>query len=161
MLIKYIYILFMGIILAVFVGVGIAAFYKGPKPPDYPPELSYPEVVKPGYETATPSAERIKLQREQDAKFKAFQKEDEIYNRNVSIIATISAIIMLVLSLTLVKQIQVLADGLLLGGVLSLGYAVVRGFGSNDDVFRFLVVTVGLIVALGLGYLKFVKNLSK
>jgi len=150
----------MGIILAVFVGVGIAAFYKGPKPPEYPVELQYPEAGKIGYE-ATPSAQRLELQKDQDVKFKDFQKQNELYNRNVSIIATVAAIIMLVLSLSLFKQIQVIADGLLLGGVLTLSYAVVRGFSSNDDMFRFLVVSVGLIVALVLGYLKFVRATKK
>ncbi len=160
MLIKYVYIVFVGILLAAFVGVGIAAFYKGPKAPEYPVELQYPESVKFGVE-ATPSAERLELQRDQDLKFKEFQKNNEIYNRNVSIIALVAAVIMLVLSLTLFKAILVIADGLLLGGVITLGYSVVRGFGSNDDMVRFMVVSASLIVALVLGYIKFVKNTIK
>lgn len=159
MLIKYVYIVFIGILLAAFVGVGIAAFYKGPKPPEYPVELQYPEIKENAY-IATPSADRIKLQQEQDAQFKDFRKQDELYQRNVSIIALIAAVIMLVVSLTLVKQIEVIADGLLLGGVLTLGYSVIRGFGSNDDMVRFMVVSASLFVALVLGYIKFVKPLK-
>jgi hypothetical protein len=156
MLIKYVYIVFIGILLAAFVGVGIAAFYKGPKPPEYPVELQYPEIKENAY-MATPSAERVKLQQEQDSQFKEFRNRDEIYQRNVSIIALVAAVIMLVISLTLLKQIQVIADGLLLGGVITLGYSVVRGFGSNDDMVRFMVVSASLLVTIILGYIKFVR----
>lgn len=156
MLIRYVYIVFVGILLAAFVGVGIAAFYKGPKYPETPLELRFPE--KPTESTA--SAEYIQKQLEFDKKSEDFQRQNEEYSRNVSIIALISAVIMLILSLTLFKQILVIADGLLLGGVLTLAYSVVRGFGSNDDMVRFAVVSVSLLVALTLGYLKFVRNFS-
>ncbi len=156
MLIRYVYIVFVGILLAAFVGVGIAAFYKGPIYPETPIGLRFPEAVeKP---ESTISAVQIKEQLAFDEKSKEYQKQNEEYNRNVSIIALISAVIMLVLSLTLFKQILVIADGLLLGGVLTLAYSVIRGFGSNDDMVRFLVVSASLLVALTLGYIKFVKN---
>lgn len=156
MLIKYVYIVFVGILLAAFVGVGIAAFYKGPKYPETPISLRFPEAVeKP---ESTVSAQQMKEQLAFDEKSKDFQKQNEEYSRNVSIISLVSAVIMLVLSLTLFKQILVIADGLLLGGVLTLGYSVIRGFGSNDDLVRFLVVSASLIIALALGYIKFVKS---
>jgi len=63
----------------------------------------------------------------------------------------------LVLSLTVLHKIEILTDGFLLGGLLTLLYAIVRGFGSDDNKFRFLMVTVGLIVALILGYIKFIR----
>lgn len=161
MLIKYVYIVFVGILLAAFVGVGIAAFYKGPQAPEYPSEISYPTIERPNQPIdATAEAQRIKLQQKHDSEFKVFQKDNEIYQRNVSIIALIAAVLMMVISLTLVKQIMVIADGLLLGGVLTLGYSVIRGFGSNDDMVRFLVVSASLIVALTLGYIKFVRVLN-
>lgn len=68
---------------------------------------------------------------------------------------------MLILSLNFSKKIPVIADGLLLGGVLTLAYSVVRGFNTNDDVFRFLVVGAGVIIAMILGYIKFVKPSRK
>lgn len=161
MLIKYVYIVFIGLLLAAFVGVGIAAFYKGPKAPEYPVELQYPDPAIKGDPYATESAERRQLQREQDEKFKQFNKDNEIYNKNVSIIALVASIIFLVVSLTLFKKILVIADGVLLGGVLTLAYSIVRGFGSNDDTFRFLVVSAGLVVAMVLGYIKFVRGAEK
>ncbi len=160
MLIKYIYILFTGILLAVFIGVGIAAFYKAPVYPEYPAELKYQEPAKTG-ETEAAYPRTLEKQKQYDELTVRHQKDNETYNRNVSIIATIASIIMVVLSLSLFRHVQVITDGLLLGGVLTLGYAVIRGFGSNDDMFRFFVVSVGLLVSLTLGYVKFVKDVKK
>lgn len=159
MLIKYVYIVFMGILLATFVGVGIAAFYKGPVAPEYPSELQYQNAEKPS--DATEASRLRKLSDQNNQAYKVYNQKNEIYNRNVSIIAIIAAIIMLTLSLTFFKQILVIADGLMLGGVITLGYAVIRGFSSNDDMYRFLVVSVGLIITLVLGYIKFVAPNTK
>jgi len=162
MLIRYVYIVFVGILLAVFVGVGIAAFYKGPKPPEYPSEIQYPMITQPGQPVdATEEASRQKLQINIDQDFKNYNLQNEVYQRDVSIIALVGALIMLILSLTLFKEILVIADGLLLGGVLTLGYSVIRGFGSNDDMVRFLVVSASLFISLVLGYIKFVKPTMK
>lgn len=160
MLIKYVYIVFLGLILATFVGVGIAAFYKGPVYPETPVSLKYARPY-PESTMATPSADYIKEQEAFDAKSKKFQTATENYNRYVSMIALGFAIAMLVISLVFFKKIPVIADGVLLGGVLTLGYSVVRGFNTNDDVYRFLVVGAGLITAMVLGYLKFVKPQSQ
>lgn len=160
MLIKYVYIVFLGLILATFVGVGIAAFYKGPTYPETPATLKY-ERPYTDFQTGTPSAEYIKEQEAFDAQSKAFQKQNDTYNRNVSMLSLGFALAMLVISLAFFKKIMVIADGLLLGGVLTLAYSIVRGFNTNDDIFRFLVVGAGLIVAMVLGYLKFVAPQSK
>lgn len=160
MLIKYVYIVFLGLILATFVGVGIAAFYKGPTYPETPATLKYATPF-PDTKTGTPSAEYIKQQEAFDAKSKIYQEQEAVYNRNVSMISLGFALLMLVVSLVFFKKIMVIADGLLLGGVLTLAYSIVRGFNTNDDIFRFLVVGAGLIVAMVLGYLKFVSPQAK
>lgn len=160
MLIKYVYIVFLGLILATFVGVGIAAFYKGPSYPETPAALKY-ERPYPDFQTGTPSAEYIRQQEAFDAKSKEFQNANDNYNRYVSMIALGFAVGMLIVSLVFFKKILVIADGVLLGGVLTLAYSIFRGFNSNDDVYRFLVVGAGLITAMVLGYIKFVQPLSK
>jgi hypothetical protein len=43
------------------------------------------------------------------------------------------------------------------GGILTFGYSVVRGFGADDNTFRFIIVSVGLVIALGLGYIRFAR----
>ncbi len=75
-------------------------------------------------------------------------------------IAVIAAVILVTTSLTLFKKILLIADGILLGGVLTLLYGTVRGFSAENLKFLFLVVSVGLTVSLVLGYLKFIRPIE-
>lgn len=160
MFLRFAYTAFIGVLLATFVGVGIAAFYKAPQAPNTPAELKYP--AQPVSPNSTPSAEFIRKQEEQDQKFKEFEENRQKYERNVSMIALGFAIIILVLSLTTLRNVYVISDGVLLGGVLTLIYSIVRGFGAEDSYYRVIVTGIGLLIALILGYLKMVKpNSSK
>ncbi len=156
---KLLYTLLIGIFVAVFIGVGIAAFY---------PELKYPEPpnsIKYGYsepEKNEKMSEETKAEIEKyEQEQKTFQINSQVYNRNVSILALIFSIILVIISLTLFKKIYLIADGLLLGGVLTLLYSVIRGFESDSNMFRFIVVSVGLVISLFLGYVKFIAPTAK
>lgn len=159
MILKLIYTFFIGIFLAVFVGVGIAAFYVGPKYPEQPVILKFcsAEIVKDAKQYAQFQSQAEKF----DKAEKAYFIQSQVYSRNVSIIAIISSIIIVIASLTLFRTILLIADGLLLGGVLTLIYSVIRGFGTEDNMFRFIVVSIGLIVSLILGYIKFIRPAKK
>ena len=160
MILKYIYTLFVGILLALFVGVGIAAFYPQPKQPEYPaslgfaPPTEYPKGATPSSQTSSQfQAEQENFDRAQ----KIYQESQQQYQRTVSIIALSAAIIFLILSLTLLRNFLVITDGILLGGVFTLIYSIIRGFQTTDTLFRFLVISIGLAAALTLGYSKFIK----
>jgi hypothetical protein len=160
MFLKYAYVIFIGVLLATFIGVGIAAFYKAPKSPDYPVSLKFPAVA-PGEREASISAQQRMDQERFDQIQKDYQQKNQDYNKIVSIIALLAAVLILIISLTVLKTMTVIADGAILGGVLTLLYSIFRGFEANDDVFRFIVVSVGLVVAVILGYLKFIKGQTK
>jgi VIT1/CCC1 family predicted Fe2+/Mn2+ transporter len=151
MILKFIYTFFLALLVALFVGLGIDTFYPGPEMPIYPTEL---DSVKPGCE----ETQNEKTVREQfNQAQNQYQKDIKPYNRKVSIASLIAAIIILVASLTLLKKIQMMADGILLGGVFTTAYSIIRGLMSEDSRFRFIMVTVGLVIALALGYIKFIK----
>lgn len=156
MVLKLIYSLFVGILLAIFVGVGVQVFYPAPEAPAYPNELMRYQ----GPEGSEDPAYQEKMQ-EYNQLSDAHYEEMRSYNRNVSIIAVASALVILTLSLTLVSQLGIIADGLLLGGVFTLLYGMVRGFNTDDSRFQFVVVAVTLAVAIGLGYLKLVNPLEE
>jgi uncharacterized membrane protein len=102
MILKLIYTIFVGIFLAIFVGVGIAAFYPSPKYPEQPVVLKYcPDLTKDAskYEEFRIQAEKF------DKEEKVYQAQSQLYSRNVSIYALIAAIILVVLSLTLFRKI--------------------------------------------------------
>ncbi len=151
-ILQFIYTLFIGILLAAFVGVGIAAFYEAPKQPEYPINTVAPKTdgtLDPAYQIQMDAYSRAQT---------AYQTRSEDYNRNVSIIAIIAAVVILVISLTTFHAIQFMADGLLLGGLITLIYGILRGFGTPDNKYRFVAVGVGLIVSLVVGYVKFIKQ---
>ena len=138
MLIKYIYILFTGVLLAIFIAVGISAFYPAPQAPQFMPGEKGPTAAE--------------MQAQND-----YNKLMGVYNRNVSMVSLGFAIVVLVISLLLFQKIAVLADGLLLGGVFILLYSLGLGIMSDDQRYRFIVASIGLVTALALGYFKFIR----
>ena len=154
MVLKFIYSIFIGVLFATLVGVGITAFYPEPKPPEYPSALKIPREGG----LNQPVFQELKGEQEEYDKLeRAFQGQMEIYNRNVSIIAVIASIVTLVVSLTLFKKLLLIADGLLLGGILTILYSIIRGFGSGNNKFQFIIVSIAFIISLFLGYIKLAK----
>lgn len=151
-MLRTLYIIFVAVLLTAFVGVGIAAFYPAPKPPSFVGPIAIPSAPE-----SSQSAQFIKEQQSNATIQNNYMQMSQKYSRDVSIIALGAAIIILVLSLTLIKNILIMADGAMLGGVLTLIYSLIRGFTSEDEMFRFIVVTLGLIIAITLGYIKFIK----
>jgi|SRR5579884_1240855 len=151
-MIKVLYTVFIAVLLSTFVGVGIAAFYPSPKPPEFITPIAPPAQID-----SSTSAQLTKQDQQNRQIQENYTNRSEKYNKNVSIIALVSAIIILIISLTILKTIPLISDGIMLGGVLTLLYSVARGFGTGDEKTHFLVVSVSLVCALALGYIKFIK----
>lgn len=150
-MLKPVYALFLGILLAVFVGVGIATYW---------PAASYPEpptFMKYGVPQTLTDEQQQQLDA-YDQTEKAYRADSSTYNRNISIAVLVIAVIFLVLGLTLSDHLILFADGLLYGGVFSLIYSIIRGFISEDPSYRFLVTVIGLIVVAAVGYWKFFRG---
>lgn len=148
-MLKIIYTIFLGLLLALFVGLGINTFYEGPKQPEYPNTIY--STTKDGQ----PTEAQIKENNDFNESFEKYTEESENYSRNVSIIALISALVLLVGGLLFEKRNDVIGGGILLGGLFTLVYSIVRGFVSADTKYTFLVVTIGVLIALYLGYRRF------
>jgi hypothetical protein len=151
-IVKQLYILFIGILLALFVGVGIAAFYPSPTPH----AVVYPPIPVPPNDKGMQNELFLRNQKD----MQQYQISVAKYNRNVSIIALIGAIIFLSISFIFLAKIVIFSDGFTLGSLFTLIYSIIRGFGSEDSRYRFIVVTISLFIALWLGYVKFLKNMS-
>ena len=147
---KIVYTFFLGIILALFVGLGIRTFYAPPEPPQFP----VTQITK-ANPTDQELAEQQKQQEEYERVYRAYEEQNSIYNRNVSTISLVASVVLLGLSLLLEKRNRVLANGVLLGGLFTLLYSIGRGFASQDTMMTFIAVTAGLAVALFLGYRRF------
>jgi len=151
---QIIYMLFLGIIIAVFFGLGIDTFYPGPKMPEYP--LVLQEVQNKSNTAPVYTDQELAVSKAYDASMRKYEKDMKPYSRNVSIIAIVLSMIALVLSLTVLIRWEVIANGVLLGGVFTLGYSIIMGAQADDPKFRFAIITVGVVIAFALGYYKFI-----
>lgn len=149
--IEFIYTLFMALIIALFFGLGVAAFYPAPEEPKYPEAL---QATK--FNDGNTTQERSEAEIQYESDMRSFQETREDYSRNVSMITLGLALLAMIVSLTLSNKIFVMSNGFLLGGVFTLVHSMVRGFMTSDTKYMFAIVSVGLLVTLSLGYIKFV-----
>jgi hypothetical protein len=80
------------------------------------------------------------------------------YRLTVGIVLLLCATALLVISLFLPEAQVVLSNGILLGGVFTMVYAVISAFVSGAGLLRFVTVALALAVTIGIGYLRFVRG---
>lgn len=157
---------FLGLMVVAFVGVGVNTFYPSPtetyqkQQTEISRQIDALNVKNVNGQTtdATTQAKIATLQQQQSAlqdKADALQKG---WTRNTSIILVLFATLVMGISLTLSAQLQVISNGLLLGGLFTMVYGAGWVIFSGNSVARFVVILFALVVALGLGYLKFVRG---
>lgn len=151
MFIKYIYSIFIGFLITLVIGLGIAAFYEAPEYPEY---ASTPKIS--GELTEDEIRENENLM---NIEYDKYNTEENTYNRKVSIILICSSVVILGIGLLLAKINSIFADGMLFGSIFTLIYSIIRGFGSENQKFSFFVVVIALCIALGIGYLIFNKSM--
>jgi hypothetical protein len=149
-MLKTLYVIAIGLLFAAVVGLGIEAFYPQPKYPEYPRELNYPGTN--GY-----TEEQKAAQDKFDEENKTFMKRMDTYNRDVSLILIGFALVILAASIIWVGGIEVIGDGLTLGGVFTLLYGLGRALAGGDEKVRFLAVAFGLVVLVFLAYWKYIR----
>lgn len=137
MIIKLLYSLAIGIFLAAFIGFGLETFYKSPK-----------------YEWKESSTT-------ESSEYKTYREQTNDYNRNATMILIGLALVIFVVSMLKLNSLEVIGEGVTLGGVFTLLYGVIRGLDSGDEIFRFSVIAVGLVLIIGMSYWKFNKQTSK
>jgi hypothetical protein len=155
-LLRAIYVVFLGLIIALFVGLGIAAFYETPKRPEQSSLAQETNYAK------EPTPQAIEAQKAFENQIKEYE-ENKLgpYNRNVSIITLVIAVVILTVGLLFSGRFLVLSDGILLGGVFTLLYSIIRATMANNIRFTFIVVAVSLAVTLFLGFWKFLRRPKK
>ena len=111
-LIKALYIIAIGLLIAAFIGFGIDTFYPSPKMPEYPIELQYKsEPLSPEFQ---------QKQKDFDKQQKEYENKLSKYNQNLSVILITFAMIILAASLVGLSKLDVIGDGATLGGVFTL-----------------------------------------
>lgn len=159
-----IFSLFLGLMVAALVGVGVNTFYQPPaeKYQDQMEELDRRQEdidVKRGPNNELTSAEQAELTEVRDEQRELEDKQQaemEVWARNTSIVVILFATIAMALSLIRSEQLKVISNGLLLGGLFTMIYGVGYTIFSGDSTARFFVMLFALAMTIGLGYLKFV-----
>lgn len=156
---------FLGLMVLAFVGVGVNTFYPQPA------ETNQKEIQEISRKieslnikttnrslTATEQAEFSRLQDQQNALQDKTDLQMKDWARNTSIILVIFATIVMGISLVRSEQLRVISNGLLLGGLFTMLYGVGWVIFSGNSTARFVVILFALVVTLGLGYVKFVRQ---
>jgi len=151
-ILKILYSVSLGLIIAFFVGLGIEAFYPTEKYPEYPVQLQ----TKTDPSTFTEAQKQI--QTDYDKTVSDYNARSSKHEKNVSMIAIGASILIMIVGLLINDRTNVFSNGLLLGSILTLFYSIARGMMSTDTKYRFILISIGLVVALVLGYIKFIKK---
>lgn len=150
-LLRVLYTIFLGALIATAIGVGINAFYEGPKMPQY--GVSDDLMMSKNGELTDEQRARAKAI---DADQRAFEEKNKVYSRNVSIILLVLAVGLVAASIFTEMKSMVFSDGIMIGGLITLVHSIIRGAIAGNKQYLFIATIVSLIVIAYLGYRRFV-----
>lgn len=159
---------FLGLMVVAFIGVGVNTFYESPAEThkqqlqDLQRQRDELRVRAKGHDLDTAQqAEMDRIVAEENALRRTIDDEMKGWARVTSIILVLFATLVMSVSLVRNEQLRVLGNGLLLGGLFTMVYGVGWVIFSGSSVTRFAVMAFALVVAIGLGYVKFVRQRAK
>jgi hypothetical protein len=175
MFVRVLYCIFLGFLVCMFVVWAMASWYPTPKW-----EKVYPGIERYQSEPIPPSSDELNyLSTEQRtarlSEYEAdrqkyrdwetnhqameddFSKLLETQGMHVSLISLLIAVVVTAIGLLYSGRLQVIAEGLLLGGIFTLVYSIGWAL-INTPKIAVLSVGIGLVVTLVLGYIKFAKK---
>jgi len=161
---QIIFSIFLGLMVAAFIGVGVYTFYPPPQQAlqDKIEELNRQQEQLQSFKdpSTLDAADKRELREIQDEirdLEKQMQAAREEWGRWTSIILIAFATLAMSISLIRADQLPVISNGLLLGGVFTMIYGVGWIIATGTSIARFAVMTIALIITIGLGYMRFVR----
>jgi len=156
---------FLGLMVLAVVGVGVNTFYTSPADKSQKEQQAISRQMEAlnfkdpnGVTDAATKAKLAELTVRQNALQDKIDTEMKLWARNTSIVLVLFATLVMGVSLIRSEQLRVISNGLLLGGLFTMLYGAGWVIFSGNSTARFVVVLFALVVALGLGYLKFVRD---
>jgi hypothetical protein len=156
---------FLGLMVLAFVGVGVNTFYPSPTSQNEKAQLAISrqiDAINAANQNksldATAQAQIKRLEDQQNALQDKIDAAMKDWARNTSIVLVLFATLVMGVSLVRSEQLRVLSNGLLLGGLFTMLYGTGWVIFSGNSTARFVVIAFALLVAIGLGYLKFVRG---
>jgi uncharacterized protein HemX len=162
---QVIFSFFLGLMVLAFIGVGVNTFYPSPDERHQQERQTIErqiEAINAANQNksldAKQAAELKRLEDQQNALTDKIDAETRDWARNTSIVLVAFATLVMGISLVRSEQLRVLSNGLLLGGLFTMLYGTGWVIFSGNSTARFVVIAFALVVAIGLGYLKFVRG---
>lgn len=149
---KVLYIVFLGALIATFIGVGVSTFYEGPKEPQRGAAEDL-VINKDGTVTEEDRARAAKI----DAENRTYYEALKSYSQTVSIILLLLAVALVAASIFIEMKSSVFSNGIMLGGLITLMHSIIRGAIAGNKMYLFIATTVSLAVVAYLGYRHFVR----
>jgi hypothetical protein len=162
-----IFAVFLGLMVAAFVGVGVYTFHPSPQTTlDRQIEAfnrREQAIRNSGAPDELTAADRREIQAVNDERNKvidAAREAREAWGRSTSIILMVFATLAMAVSILRAEQLPVISNGVLLGGVFTMIYGVGWIIATDTSIARFMVMTTALAITLGLGHLRFARRRS-
>jgi len=161
---RTIFSIFLGLMLTAFFGIGVYTFHPPPTQfVDQIKDLNQQEQI---IKTTKKASELTNSDRDQLEEIALKRRElmiaaeeaREPWCLSTSIVLIILSTVTLVVSLVRAVQLQVVSNGLLLGGIFTMLYGIGWITFTGTSIIRFLVMTAALMVTLVLGYVRFVRK---
>jgi hypothetical protein len=121
----------LGVIIALFVGVGINAFY---------PEPTYPAEMM-SFTDGEPSEAEVEAS---NIAYDEFEEKRQRHSGIVGIIATALSVLVMAGSMFLNKRNIVISQGMLAGGLLLICYGAIQAISSGNTMTAFISIGLGL-----------------
>lgn len=134
-LLQVIYSFFLGLVVLAVVAISLNTFW--PRPP-------WPSAAE-----------------NSDAVLAEYDRAVEAWTLTTSVALLVAATMILAISLIRSNRLAVISNGLLLGGIFTMIYAVGMSAGGERSIPRLIVVVIALIVTVAVGYLTFVRGRSE
>lgn len=160
---RFIFALFLGLMVTTFIGVGVATFR--PSPADrFGERITALQRERGRLETAAPENARTSDDRRalQDILVREAKVQDEQrlamrrWLQETSVILILFATLVMAIAVWRAERLPVIGNGLLLGGVFTMLYGAGMAVIATETMIRFLVITGALGVTIILGYRRFV-----
>lgn len=148
--VRLLYSLLIAVAVVAFVGVAIFSFYQPPKMPSYP-TIDYLAS------TATQDSQRQNY----STASKKYDANNKSYERNVAIALLPLAVVVMASGIYFSRKLDVIGEGLALGGVAISIYAIIAASIANARILRFLAVTLLLINAILIARARFKPTKAK
>ena len=147
------------IVLVSFIAISIDTFYKQPENNCYnevrPKILSCEFLPEPNKTTCYIEQQNYYENQSIESQkcYDAFKPVENTYRRNVFIILSILGVLSIVLGL-FVKNVHALSFGLMLGGLISIVYGIIRYWAQMNEYLRFIILGVLLAILIWISYKK-------